>query len=268
MQREFLKDVKRVVVKVGTNSIVKENGQVDYRQIDRIAYTCSSMMQEGYEVILVTSGAVAVGASMMRVDKYPQTIPEKQAFSSIGQQSLMTLYAHSFQHYNQNVGQILFTRDVIDFPKSKENMINALNALIEMGVIPIINENDAVAVEEINHITKLGDNDNLSALVARLIDADLLVIMSDVDGLYNKNPHEFEDAELIDHIGKINDDIYRMATGKGSEFSSGGMTTKLQAAEIMMSYDSSMIVANSEDPTILFEILKGNHIGTLFKKGE
>lgn len=264
LDREFIKETKRVVVKIGTKSIMKSTSEVDYRQIDRIAFVCTSLMQEGIEVILVTSGAIGVGASLMKLDKYPETIPDQQALSSIGQTTLMTLYSQFFNNYNQYVGQILFTKDVLDYPTSYENMQNNLNRLLEKKIIPIINENDAVAVDELNHETKFGDNDTLSALVSQTIDADLLIILSDVDGLYSANPHKNKDAYLIDHVSEITDDIRKMAIGKGSAFATGGMSTKLSAAELMLESNQPMIIANAEDPTILFQILEGKNIGTLF----
>lgn len=264
MNRAFIKKTKRVVIKIGTKSIMKSPTEVDYRQIDRIAYVCTSLMQDGIEVVLVTSGAIGVGASLMGLDKYPETIPDQQAISSIGQTTLMTLYSQFFNHYNQYVGQILFTKDVIDYPTSFKNMQNSLNRLLEKKIIPIINENDAIAVDELNHETKFGDNDTLSAYVSRTIDADLLIILSDVAGLYTANPFENPEAKLIDHIPEITKDIQKMASGKGSAFATGGMATKLSAAELMLENKSHMIIANAGDPTIIFQILAGENIGTLF----
>ncbi len=264
MDRDFLKDVKRVVVKIGTNSIMKDNGEINLRQLDRLAYVCSALIQDGYEVLLVTSGAIGVGASLMQLDTYPTEIPRQQAISSIGQSKLMTLYSQFFNNYNQHVGQILFTRDVIDFPVSYQNMQNALNALLDKKIIPIINENDAVSVDEMNHKTIFGDNDTLSAIVAQTIEADLLIILSDVEGLYDKNPQYHEEAELIDWVPEITDDILEMGQGKGSEFAKGGMATKLSAAKIMLDNHSYMIIASASDPTVIFDIVEGKKVGTLF----
>lgn len=243
---------------------MRDGTQVNLRKLDRLAFVLSALVQEGYEVVLVTSGAIGVGASLMHLDEYPESIPDQQALSSIGQSHLMTLYSQFFGNYSQFVGQILFTKDVIDFPLSQENMQNALNRLLEKKIIPIINENDAVSVEELNHSTRFGDNDTLSALVAQEIDADLLIILSDVDGLYDKNPSINEDATLISHVSEMTDDIKAMAQGKGFEFSKGGMGTKLNAAEIMIEFGAKMVIASAEDPVILFEILEGQEVGTLF----
>lgn len=268
MSRELLKNAERIVIKVGTNSIMKDSNQVNLRQLDRIAFVISSLMQEGKEVLLVTSGAIGVGSSLLKLEEYPKEIPDQQALSSIGQSALMTLYSQFFSSYGQTVGQILFTRDVIDFPVSYENMQNALNRLLDLKILPIINENDAVSVDEMNHYTMFGDNDTLSAVVAKTIDADLLIILSDVDGLYDDNPASNPDARLIDHVTEITQDTHDMAAGKGSEFSKGGMTTKLNAAEIMLDYGAQMIIASSENPSCIFDILDGDSIGTLFSKGE
>lgn len=264
MNRDFLKNTKRLVVKIGTNSIMHNGNQINLRQLDRLAFVLTSLVQDGLEVILVTSGAIGVGASLMQLDKYPESIPDQQALSSIGQTHLMTLYSQFFRNYNQAVGQILFTKDIIDFPISRKNMITALDTLLSKKVIPIINENDAVSVEELNHSTRFGDNDTLSAIVAQIIDADLLVILSDIDGLYDKNPRMHLDANLISYVPNITEKVKEMAQGKGYEFSKGGMGTKLKAAEIMLDYGASMIIAKAEDPSILFSLLEGQDLGTLF----
>lgn len=266
MNREFIKDVKRVVIKVGTNSIMKSDLEVNYQQLDRIAFVCKSLMQDGIQVVLVTSGAIGVGASLMKLEKYPETIPDQQAISSIGQTTLMTLYSQFFNHYNQVVGQILFTKDIIDFPTSYENMQNTLIRLLEKKVVPIINENDAVSVDELNHETKFGDNDTLSAYIAQTVNADLLIILSDVDGLYTANPNEVANSKLISGVSEITEEIKKMASGKGSEFATGGMATKLRAAELMLENNRHMIITNAKDPRIVFDVLDGKQIGTLFSK--
>src|SRR5699024_11075308 len=174
---------KRIVIKIGTNSIMNAPTKIDYKKIDRLAYAVSALHQEGKEVAIVTSGAVGLGASTMNLKEYPASIAGQQALASIGQGVLMNLYSKFFSHYNQHVGQVLITRDVISFPESYKNVSVALDTLLSKGVIPIINENDAVSVDELNHNTKFGDNDTLSAIVSEVIDADLLVILSDIEGL-------------------------------------------------------------------------------------
>lgn len=265
MEREFIKDYQRIVIKIGTNSIMQSQKKVNYQKIDRLAYVCASLQQAGKEVIIVTSGAIGVGASTLAYDEYPNTIAEQQALAAFGQSILMGHYSRFFQHYNQHVAQILLTRDVIDFPESLLNVRTALDTLLAKHIIPIINENDAVAVDELDHQTKFGDNDTLSAIVAKVVDADLLVILSDVDGLYTDNPMKNPDAVMLDHVSEITDEIIYMASGKGSEFSKGGMLTKIMAAEKMLDAQKAMIVTSSDDPTTLFNILNGEAIGTLFK---
>ena len=268
MNRESLKDCSRVVIKIGTNSIMKSPTKVDYHKIDRLAFVCSTLQQEGKEVILVSSGAVGVGASALKMNKYPSAIAEQQALASVGQSALMNLYSRFFQHYGQYVGQILMTRDIIDYPNAYHNCKTAINSLLNKKIIPIINENDAVSVDEIGHCTKFGENDTLSAVVTELIDADILIIMSDVDGLYTANPQTDDSASLIPFVSEINEEILSMAGGTGSIFSTGGMETKLKAAEYVMALGKSMVITSALNPSIVFSILGGEECGTLFKKLE
>lgn len=268
MIRENLQKSRRIVVKIGTNSVMKTVNQVNYRKIDRLAYTLSSLFQEEYEILLVTSGAIGVGASSLKLKQYPKTIPEQQAVSSVGQAILMNIYSNIFNHYNQSVGQILMTKDVLDFPESYNNTRQALESLLSAKILPIINENDAVAVDELNHMTRFGDNDTLSAYVAQTIDADLLIILSDIDGLYTDNPSSNPKAEFIHHVSEITPDILEMAQGKGSEFASGGMSTKLSAADVILKNNQKMIIMSSEDPSDIFNVLAGEEIGTLFSHEE
>lgn len=266
MNRESLKDCKRVVIKIGTNSIMQSPTKVDYQQIDRLAFVCSTIQQQGKEVVLVSSGAVGVGASEVNMEEYPTEVSEKQALASVGQSALMNLYSRFFQHYGQYVGQILMTRDIINYPSSYTNCRSSIDSLIEKKIIPVINENDAVSVDERNHRTKFGENDTLAAVVAELVDADLLIILSDVEGLFDANPHHDDSASLISHVDEINEDILGMAGGAGSTFSTGGMETKIKAAESIMSLGKSMVITSSEDLNIIFDILDGKKKGTLFKK--
>ncbi|MBZ6526895.1 glutamate 5-kinase [Aerococcaceae bacterium DSM 111021] len=266
MSREFMKDYKRVVIKIGTNSIMLEENQIDYKKLDRLAFVCSTLIQEGKEVIIVTSGAVGVGASHLNLTEYPQTIEEQQALAAIGQSILMGHYSRFFQYYNQTTAQILLTRDVVTFETSYYNVKRTMNTLLNQKVVPIINENDAIADDELNHQTKFGDNDTLSAIVAGLSEADLLIIMSDVNGLYDSNPKDNPDAKLIEQVSEINEEIELMASGKGSAFSTGGMSTKLKAAQLILEKNQAMIITSGEDPVSIFRILEGDSIGTLFKQ--
>lgn len=266
MSRKFLSDCKRIVIKIGTNSIMLEGNQIDYKKLDRLAFVCSTLIQEGKEVIIVTSGAVGVGASHLNLTEYPQTIEEQQALAAIGQSILMGHYSRFFQYYNQNTAQILLTRDVVMFETSYRNVKRTMNTLIKQKVIPIINENDAIADDELNHQTKFGDNDTLSAIVAGVSEADLLIIMSDVNGLYDSNPKENKDAKLIDQVSEITQEIEAMASGKGSSFATGGMATKLKAAQMVLDNQQAMIITSGEDPVSIFRVLQGDPIGTLFYK--
>lgn len=266
MNRDFLKDSKRVVIKIGTNSIMKSPGEIDYRKIDRLAYVCSVLQQQGKEVILVSSGAVGVGACTLKLKEYPETIADFQALASVGQCALMNLYCRFFQHYDQYVGQILMTRDIVDFPISYVNCQSAINSLLARKIIPVINENDAISTDEKTYNRKFGENDTLAAVVTELVDADILIILSDVDGLYDANPHTTAYAKLIPSVGNVDADILGMAEGTGSTFATGGMATKLKAAKYLMDNNKSMIITSAEDPCLLFDIFKGSEIGTLFKK--
>lgn len=265
MTREFLKGVKRIVIKIGTNTIMKDQ-QIDFAKMDRLAFVCATLQQRGLEVVIVSSGSIGVGAAHLCRSTYPTTIAEQQAASAVGQNILMGHYNRFFSHYGVNVAQILLTRDVIDFPQSLQNVTVTINTLLADGIIPILNENDAIAVDELDHQTKFGDNDTLSAIVALIVKSDLLVILSDVEGLYTDNPTTNPDAQLLSHIQEIDENVLEMANGKGSEFSTGGMATKLSAAQIILEAGTSMVIASGEDPTIIFKVLKAKTIGTLFSK--
>ena len=266
MIRKNILKVQRIVVKIGTSSLILPNGKINLSNIDELAFVLSDLNNKGYEVILVTSGAIGVGLNVLGMDKRPKGIADQQALASIGQVELMSLYTQMFRRYSQKVSQLLLTRDVTDFPTSRENAENALNALLGLGIIPIINENDAIAVDEMDHQTKFGDNDSLSALVTELTQADLLIMLSDIDGFYDKNPTVHQDACLFSEINEITADLLSLAGGNGSKFGTGGMITKLNAAEQVLNQDSQMILANGAEPTIIFEIMHGENIGTHFLK--
>lgn len=266
MLREKIKDAKRIVIKIGTNSVMSAPTKINYQKIDRLAYVVSTLHQQGKEIAIVTSGAVGLGASTMNLKEYPTSIASQQAFASIGQGVLMNLYSKFFAHYNQHVGQVLITRDVVSFPESYKNVSVALDTLLSGSVIPIINENDVVSVDELNHNTKFGDNDTLSAIVSEVINADLLIILSDIAGLYTSNPALNENAKFITHVNEVTQEIIDMAGGAGSKFATGGMATKLQAAERMLSHGKAMVIMKSNEPSNLFDLLNGKEIGTLFMK--
>lgn len=262
--RKKLQNSKRIVIKIGTSSLMTTNGKVNYQQFDRLAYVLSTLNKAGKEIVLVSSGAMGVGMDKLNISKRPVSIPGQQAISAIGQCEMMNLYSRFFSHYNQTVGQILLTRDIIEFPESLKNVSNTFDALLEMVIIPVVNENDTVAVEELDHQTKFGDNDQLSAIVANIVGADMLIMLSDIDGFYDKNPTTNPDATLYHTISDVTEDVMAKAGGEGSAFGTGGMITKLKAARYLLQHNREMVLAKAEDLTIIFDILEGYEIGTYF----
>ena len=257
MTRKNILSVKRIVVKIGTSSLILPNGKINLSNIDELAFVLSDLNNKGYEVILVTSGAIGVGLNVLGMDKRPKGIADQQALASIGQVELMSLYTQMFRRYSQKVSQLLLTRDVTDFSTSRDNAENALNALLGLGIIPIINENDAIAVDEMDHQTKFGDNDKLGAIVSKLVNADLLIMLSDIDGLFDKNPTIYDDAKIFNEIHKITDELRQMAGGAGSRFGTGGMTSKLAAAQILFENGQEMVLTNGERIREIKEIIEG-----------
>ena len=262
--RENVKNAKRIVVKVGTSTLTYENGQINLGRIEKLTRVLSDVVNSGKEVTLVTSGAVGVGVGKLKLKEKPTNIREIQALASIGQCELMHIYSKFFGEYSHTVGQVLLTRDVIEDEHIKENVCNTFELLLNKGIIPIVNENDTVSIDELENIAKFGDNDNLSAIVSVLINADVLIILSDIDGFYDKNPKENEDAQLIKQIDEITDEIEACAGGAGSSLGTGGMATKLVAAKKANKAGVDLVLANGEDPAIISEILSGEEIGTLF----
>lgn len=264
--KEKLKQSKRIVIKVGTSTIMYPNGSINLQQMEKLSFVLSDLKNQGKEVILVSSGAIGVGLSRMNLTKRPVTIPEQQAIASIGQTELMSLYSKFFYHYGHQIGQVLLTKDVTDFPVSRRNTVNTFEQLLVKHVIPIVNENDTVSVEELDHLTRFGDNDTLSAIVLELTDADLLIMLSDIDGFYDKNPMKHDDAKRFETINKITEEILGLAQDSTTKFGTGGMITKLNAAQIVLEADKQMVLANGADLTVLFRILQGMDEGTLFSK--
>lgn len=262
--RENVKNAKRIVVKVGTSTLTYENGQINLGRIEKLTRVLSDVVNSGKEVTLVTSGAVGVGVGKLKLKEKPTNIREIQALASIGQCELMHIYSKFFGEYSHIVGQVLLTRDVIEDEHIKENVCNTFELLLNKGIIPIVNENDTVSIDELENIAKFGDNDNLSAIVSVLINADVLIILSDIDGFYDKNPKENEDAQLIKQIDEITEEIEACAGGAGSSLGTGGMATKLVAAKKANKAGVDLVLANGEDPAIISEILSGEEIGTLF----
>ena len=256
----------RIVVKVGTSTLTNELGNSNLRMMEKLAMVLSDIHNMGNEVILVSSGAIAVGANKMHLKEKPKEMRMKQAAAAVGQCTNMFLYDKFFGYYDKMVGQILLNSEDIAEEQKKENLSNTFSALLEQGVIPIVNENDSVNFKEIETAERLfSDNDVLSAVVAVLCQADKLIIMSDIDGFFDKDPRLFKDAKLIGRIEEITEEIYKLAGGAGSRRGTGGMRTKLQAADIATAQGIDTIVMNGKDPEKLYDVVKDRPVGTLFK---
>lgn len=257
-----MKRWKRFVVKVGSSTVTKANGKLDLRLLDILSRVLSDLKNEGLDVVLVTSGAIAIGLNKMGLSERPKEIGKKQAIAAIGQGELIYLYEKFFNDYGNTSAQILLTKDVFDHKERRENVINTFEALFEMNVIPIVNENDTVAYDEIVY----GDNDTLSAMVAKVINADGLIILTDIDGLYDKNPNEHSDAKLISKVTKLDKNIEEMAGGSNSKVGTGGMSTKISAVKIIFDEGIETVITYGKRPTVIYDILDGKDIGTSFKK--
>jgi glutamate 5-kinase len=251
--REELRQAKRIVVKVGTSTLTYANGKVNLQRVESLVREMADLHNRGVEVLLVSSGAVGVGANRMGFKKIPRTMPEKQALAAIGQGALMHLYEKLFAEYDKTVAQVLLTRGDLDERLRYLNATNALLAVLAMEVIPVINENDTVVVEEL----KFGDNDTLSAMVAGLVDANLLIILSDVDGLYDCDTRSNLQAALLSEVTEINDAMEDNSRTRGSSFASGGMLTKLKAARICMASGIPMVIANSGEKDVIRRVAGG-----------
>ena len=260
--REKLKAAKRIVVKVGTSTLTHGSGKLNLYRIEHLIREIADFHNAGKEIIFVTSGAIAAGMEKMGIAKKPETIPENQALAAIGQGVLMHIYEKFFAEYGQTMGQILLTKNSTVDEHARENSKNSLTAILKMGVIPVINENDAVAVDEI----KIGDNDNLSAMVADIVDAEVLIILTDIDGLYNGNPKTDSAAKLIHEVPKINSEIEKMAGGAGTKLGTGGMFTKIQAAKLATENGIAMLIISGKEIGNLRRALNGEEIGTIFFK--
>lgn len=262
--RERLREARRVVVKVGTSTLTHDTGKLDLRRIDHLVRELSDLRNQGKEMVLVSSGAIAAGLGRLGLDKKPQSIPKKQAIAAIGQGVLMHIYEKFFAEYGQIMGQVLLTKENSVRHNQYIHSRNSLLAQLSMGAIPVINENDAVSVDEI----KIGDNDNLSAMVATLVDADALIILSDIEGMYTANPAQHPEAKLIPEIHEITPDIQNLAGGAGSALGTGGMMTKIQAAKVAMSAGVTMVIASGGREDVIRSVLAGEAVGTVFPARE
>ncbi len=255
----------RIVVKVETSTLTNEIGQSDLRTLDRLACVLSDIHNMGYEVILVCSGAIAIGSHKMGLKTKPTTMRMKQATAAVGQCRIMFLYDKFFGDYDQTVAQILLNASDIKEEEKKENLINTFQALLENGIIPIVNENDSVSYTEIESEDRLfGDNDKLSAVVAVLCKAKRLVILSDINGFYDSDPRLYPDAKRIERVDKIDETTISFAGGAGSRRGIGGMRTKLQAAGLAMANGIDTIITNGKYPEALYEVIQNGKVGTLF----
>lgn len=256
----MIKNNKRIVVKVGTSTLTYDTGKINFRRINDLARVLSDLRNSGYEVILVSSGAIGVAMGKLGYSKKPSDTKIKQSLAAIGQCELMALYDRAFSDYHNTVAQILLTRSDIDIKKRREHTKDTFDTLLSMGIIPIVNENDTVSVDEI----EFGDNDSLSAIVAKVVNADILVLFSDIDGLYSSDPRSNPDAELISRV----DDISKVESSAGNAVTNvgtGGMITKIEAAKIANSAGISMLIANGNNIDALYDIIDGKKVGTLFK---
>ena len=251
----------RIVVKVGTSTLAYPTGRLNIRLTENLVKVLSDLRNAGHEIILVSSGAIAVGFGKLLLPTRPTELSVKQACAAVGQCELMYTYDRLFTVYNHTVAQLLLTGADMDTPDRRQNFQNTLTRLLEMGALPIINENDTVSTDE---ITSIGDNDTLAALVSHCIRADLLVLLSDIDGLYTANPHTHPDARLIPQVAEITPDILALADGAGSALGTGGMSTKLRAARMVTADGADMVIANGSHPELLYDIADGKPAGTRF----
>ena len=264
--RQELKRKQRIVIKIGSSSLMHpQTGHLDLIKIEVLVRELSDLLNQGKEVILVSSGAIMVGSRLLGFQSKPQDLALKQACASIGQAKLMMIYQKLFNEYNQTAAQVLLTNYTTSHARSRRNARNTLNELLKLNVIPIVNENDTVATEEI----EFGDNDTLSATVAALVDADLLILLSDIDGLFTNDPHQDPDATWIRVVEELDREDFEMAKGSsGSNVGTGGMATKLEAARICFENGCDMIIANGRDFHIIHELMDGQDKGTLFRGGQ
>ncbi len=255
-----LTKVNRVVIKVGTSSLTYETGKLNIKKIESIVRVVSDLRNRGVEVVLVSSGAVGAGVGKLNLAEKPSDTRKKQALAAIGQATLVSMYDRFFSEYGHSSAQVLLTKFILDVEERYINTKNTFETMFEYGVVPIVNENDVISTYEL----EFGDNDTLSAHIARLVDAELLIILSDIDGLYDSNPQTNPDAKLIPLVRKIDDKIYAIAGGAGSNRGTGGMVTKLKAAEIVNPEGIDMIITNGANPERIYDIFEGKPTGTLF----
>ena len=254
----------RIVVKVGTSTLAHATGRLNIRHVEELVKVLSDLKNAGHEMILVSSGAIGMGVGKLNLPGRPADMPTKQAAAAVGQCELMYTYDKLFAGYNHTVAQLLLTAEDVNFPQRRQNFENAVNRLLELNALPVVNENDVVSTDEVGVSTTIGENDTLSAIVAQLVEADLLVLLSDIEGLYTADPRKDPAAKLIPAVEAVTPEIEALAGGKGSALGSGGMATKLTAAKRAMAHGIDMVIANSDKLDALYDIVGGKDVGTRF----
>ena len=265
---EKQREIRRVVVKVGTSTLTRETGSLNLHNMEHLARVLSDLQGMGCQVVLVSSGAIGIGTKKLRLPERPSELRMKQATAAVGQCMMMHVYDKFFSEYNRTVAQILLTGEDVDAPVRSEHLHNTFEALLELGVIPIVNENDSVSSAEIEtgQCKVLGDNDTLSAMVARLCGADLLILLSDIDGLYDADPRTHPEARLIHQVSAVTRELRAMAGGAGTWRGTGGMTTKLNAAQLCLEAGIDMVIANGNNMEAVYDIVAGKDVGTRFTR--
>lgn len=265
MNRDFLKDKKRIVVKIGTSTITHtDTGHLNLIKMEKLARVLTDIRNQNKEIVVVSSGAIGAGRKALGIKEKPRRLSEKQACAAVGQARLMMIYQKLFAEYNQTIAQILITKRTMTNEISRRNAENTFHELLNMGVIPIVNENDTVSTDQIQD-ENFGDNDTLSATVAQMVQADMLILLSDINGLYTDDPRNNEKAEFISCVEKIDGGLLAMAKGANTDFGTGGMATKIAAAQIANEIGVDMVIANGDDVVNISRILEGKEVGTLFK---
>ena len=265
-ERQNLADKQRIVIKIGSSSLTHvETGEVNLMKIEKLVRVISDLRGQGKDVVLVSSGAIAAGRQALGHHRKPDTLAEKQAFAAVGQARLMMVYQKLFAEYNQTAAQVLLTKDTMVNDSSRYNAQNTFDELLNLGTIPIVNENDTVSTSEIPYVDSFGDNDRLSAIVAALIGADLLILLTDIDGLYTDDPRENPEAGFISLVPEITPEFLRMGKNtSGSDVGTGGMSAKLAAARIATDSGADMVIANGDQVDVILDIMSGKEKGTLF----
>ncbi len=253
---------KRIVVKVGTSSLTHPGGKLDLERIEKLVRVLANVKNAGHQVVLVSSGAIGAGMGVIGLEEKPDSLKQKQALAAIGQVGLLAIYDKFFKEYGYNTGQVLLTKFILDEETRYNCARRAFDSMIDYGVVPIVNENDVISTYEI----EFGDNDTLSAYVAELIRADLLIVLSDIDGFFDADPRQSEEAKIIPVVKKISDEIKSFAGAEGSSRGTGGMKTKLKAADFATRHGIDMVLTNGNAPENIYKILKGESVGTLFLK--